>query len=92
MYDPLIDDSPGCGVAHTHSYWADISGAKSDNKPEDDGQLVQDITVDVAIIGAGYTGLSCALHLAREQGLKAHVFEANQTAWGCSGRNALGSY
>lgn len=88
MYDPLIDDSPGCSVGHTDSYWADISGAKGDKKPADDGQLAQDITVDVAIIGAGYTGLSCALHLAREQGIHAHVFEANQTAWGCSGRNA----
>lgn len=88
MYDPLLDDSPGCGVKHTSSYWADISEGNGDNKPEDDGQLAQDITVDVAIIGAGYTGLSCALHLAREQGIQAHVFEANKTAWGCSGRNA----
>lgn len=88
MYDPLLDDSPGCGVKHTSSYWADISGGNDNNKPEDDGPLEHDITVDVAIIGAGYTGLSCALHLAREHGIKAHVFEANQTAWGCSGRNA----
>lgn len=43
--------------------------------------------VDVAIIGAGYAGLSCALHLAREHGLQAVVLEANQVAWGCSGRN-----
>lgn len=88
MYDPLLDDSPGCGVDHTASYWADISTGRDENKPEDDGQLNQDINVDTAIIGAGYTGLSCALHLAREHGIHAHVFEANQTAWGCSGRNA----
>jgi glycine/D-amino acid oxidase-like deaminating enzyme len=84
MYDPLHDKSPGCGEAYPNSYWANTSG----DAPENDGTLIQDIDVDVAIIGAGYTGLSCALHLAREHGIKAHVLEANQTAWGCSGRNA----
>ena len=84
MYDPLHDVSPGCGQPYPDSYWADISGTP----PEHDGAVSQDIDVDVAIIGAGYTGLSCALHLARNHGIKAHVIEANQTAWGCSGRNA----
>lgn len=84
----MLDGSPGCGVDYPRSYWADISGNKEKNKPQDEGQLNNDIDVDVAIVGAGYTGLSCALHLAREHGIKAHVFEANQTAWGCSGRNA----
>jgi len=88
MYDPMLDDFPGCGVDYPSSYWAEVSGGNREKKPEDDGQLEQEIDVDVAIIGAGYTGLSCALHLAREHGVKAHVFEANQTAWGCSGRNA----
>ncbi|OUR62934.1 oxidoreductase [Colwellia sp. 39_35_sub15_T18] len=88
MYDPMLDNSPGCGIEYPDSYWADVSGANGTNKPVDDGQLAQDLDIDVAIIGAGYTGLSCALHLAREHGIKAHVFEANQTAWGCSGRNA----
>lgn len=88
MYDPMLDESPGCGIEYPSSYWADVSKANSGNKPVDDGQLTKDIDVDVAIIGAGYTGLSCALHLAREHGIKAHIFEANQTAWGCSGRNA----
>ncbi|MEW6990748.1 NAD(P)/FAD-dependent oxidoreductase [Colwelliaceae bacterium 6441] len=84
MYDPLHDKSPGCGEKYPNSYWANASGTA----PENDGTLTQDIDVDVAIIGAGYTGLSCALHLAREHGIKAYVLEANQTAWGCSGRNA----
>lgn len=84
MYDPLHDSSPGCGEEYPSSYWAGISGTP----PENDGVITRDITVDVAIIGAGYTGLSCALHLAREHGVKAHVIEANKTAWGCSGRNA----
>jgi len=55
--------------------------------PQDDGPLSGAVDVDVAIIGAGYTGLSCALHLAREHGVRALVLEANQVAWGCSGRN-----
>lgn len=85
MYDPLLDSTPGCGLDYPNSYWANISG---ENIPDDDGLLEQNLDIDVAIIGAGYTGLSCALHLAREHGIKAHVFEANKTAWGCSGRNA----
>jgi glycine/D-amino acid oxidase-like deaminating enzyme len=43
--------------------------------------------VDVAIVGAGYTGLSTALHAA-EKGLSAHVIEAQQIGYGGSGRNS----
>lgn len=41
---------------------------------------------DVAVVGAGYTGLSCALHLAR-RGLKVVVVEAQYAGFGASGRN-----
>jgi glycine/D-amino acid oxidase-like deaminating enzyme len=41
---------------------------------------------DVCIIGAGFTGISTALHLA-ERGYKVHVLEANRVGWGASGRN-----
>lgn len=41
---------------------------------------------DVAIIGAGFTGLSAALHLA-EKGVRATVLEARTPGWGASGRN-----
>ncbi len=84
MYDPLHDRSPGCGEPYPASYWAAHSGLA----PADDGPLQQDLDADVVIIGAGYTGLSAAYHLATEHGVKAVVLEANQTAWGCSGRNA----
>ena len=41
---------------------------------------------DVVIIGAGYTGLSAAHHLAKS-GLDPLVIEANRPGWGASGRN-----
>jgi NADPH-dependent 2,4-dienoyl-CoA reductase/sulfur reductase-like enzyme len=41
---------------------------------------------DVVIIGAGFTGLSTALHL-REAGVDVTVVEAAEPGWGASGRN-----
>jgi len=49
-------------------------------------QLVCSIEADVAIIGAGVTGLSAALLLARS-GRKVAVLEAWEVGWGASGRN-----
>jgi glycine/D-amino acid oxidase-like deaminating enzyme len=43
-------------------------------------------SVDVAVIGAGFTGLSAALHLA-EGGAKVAVVEAVEIGFGGSGRN-----
>ncbi|MFM9938149.1 MAG: NAD(P)/FAD-dependent oxidoreductase [Hyphomicrobiaceae bacterium] len=45
-----------------------------------------DITADVVVIGAGFTGLSTALHL-RRQGIDVAVIEAAEPGWGASGRN-----
>ena len=41
---------------------------------------------EVCVIGAGYTGLSTALHLA-ERGVAVRVVEAQFAGWGASGRN-----
>jgi glycine/D-amino acid oxidase-like deaminating enzyme len=45
-----------------------------------------DLSTDVAVIGAGYTGLSTAIHLA-ERGVGAVVVEAEAPGYGASGRN-----
>ncbi|MCR8723062.1 NAD(P)/FAD-dependent oxidoreductase [Frigidibacter sp. ROC022] len=50
------------------------------------------LTCDVCIVGGGYTGLSTALHLAR-QGASVLLLEAHRVGFGASGRNGgqLGS-
>ena len=45
-----------------------------------------DVRADVAIVGAGFTGLNCALALARK-GYRAVVVDAHRVGWGASGRN-----
>lgn len=82
-FDPLVGAHPGRGQAYPPTYWA----ASAPPPPADDGPVQGDLDVDVAIIGAGYTGLACALFLAREHGVSATVLEANRPGWGCSGRN-----
>ena len=44
------------------------------------------MSCDVAIIGAGFTGLSTALHLA-EAGYDVILLDAHRVGWGASGRN-----
>jgi gamma-glutamylputrescine oxidase len=41
---------------------------------------------EICVVGAGYTGLSTALHLA-ERGHRVTVLEAHRAGWGASGRN-----
>lgn len=66
---------------HAPSYYA-ASGLPQPARPPLHGEVV----ADVVVIGAGYTGLSSALHLA-EAGFKVVVLEAAQVGWGASGRN-----
>jgi glycine/D-amino acid oxidase-like deaminating enzyme len=50
--------------------------------------LEQDLDVDVAIIGAGYTGLWTAYYLKRQApGLNIAIIEAQTAGFGASGRN-----
>ena len=66
---------------HTASYYAATA-----NKQTVYEQLNGHKKTDVCVIGAGFTGISTALHLA-ERGYKVHVLEANKVGWGASGRN-----
>jgi glycine/D-amino acid oxidase-like deaminating enzyme len=62
-------------------YWLDTSPQGPDRSTTEVGG-----DVDVAVVGAGLTGVSAALHLARK-GAKVAVFERETVAWGASGRN-----
>lgn len=64
------------------SYWRSSVA----ERPADD-PLEGDESCDVAVIGGGYTGLSTALHLARDHGVDVRVLEAGSPGWGASGRN-----
>ena len=48
--------------------------------------LQVELGCDVAIVGAGFAGLSAAIELA-DRGFKVVVLEARQVGWGASGRN-----
>jgi glycine/D-amino acid oxidase-like deaminating enzyme len=48
--------------------------------------LRTDARTEVAVVGAGYTGLSTALHLA-ERGVAVTLLEAHEPGWGAAGRN-----
>ena len=65
------------------SYWQETAPIRQADYPP----LETDARCEVAIIGGGYTGLSAALHLARDQGIEARVLEAGPIGWGASGRN-----
>ena len=46
------------------------------------------IEFDILIIGAGYTGLSCALNLLENYNLNIGIVDAGLLGWGASSRNA----
>lgn len=83
LYDPLVTSTPGVGRAYAPTYWVASAGTP----PDDDGPIQGDTDADVVIIGSGSTGVSTALYLAQEHGIKAVVLEANQSSWGCSSRS-----
>ncbi len=82
-YDPLVDAGPGHNRDYAPTYWIGTAGPP----PQDDGPVSGDMEAEVVVVGSGYTGLSCAIHLAKEHNIKAMVLEANTVAWGCSTRN-----
>ncbi len=66
---------------HTGSYYAATVGDHTDYPVLNDKR-----DTDVCVIGAGFSGISTALHLA-ERGFRVVVVEANRVGWGASGRN-----
>lgn len=79
LYDASIyDDSKA-----VPSYWeASAPPAGFDETP-----LQGEESCEVAVIGGGYTGLSTALHLAKDHGVDVRLLEAGHCGWGASGRN-----
>ncbi len=66
---------------HCRSYYA---ASKNDQTVYP--SLTGSVSVDVCVIGAGFTGVSAALTLA-ERGYRVAVLEANRIGWGATGRN-----
>ena len=66
---------------HVRSWYADTAHPAPARPP-----LAGEVACDVCVVGAGYTGLVTAIHLA-ERGFKVVVLEAERVGWGASGRN-----
>ena len=66
---------------HTSSYYAASAHASPVRS-----SLTGDYKVDICVVGAGFSGLSTALHLA-EKGYQVAVVEGARIGWGASGRN-----
>jgi glycine/D-amino acid oxidase-like deaminating enzyme len=69
------------GDPRSHGLW-EISAPPAPSTPALEGE----IECDIAVVGAGYTGLSSALH-ARQAGASVAVLEGAEIGFGGSGRN-----
>ncbi|MHA3977845.1 NAD(P)/FAD-dependent oxidoreductase [Halovulum sp. GXIMD14794] len=67
--------------AYPASYYAATANPAPERPP-----VQGEVEAEVCVVGAGYTGLSCALSLA-EQGHKVTLIEGARVGWGASGRN-----
>jgi gamma-glutamylputrescine oxidase len=79
---PATNAPPATGpVKKPRTYYAATANATPERPA-----LLGNQTCDICIVGAGFSGLSTALHLA-ESGLKVIVVEAVSVGFGASGRN-----
>ena len=67
LYHPATADT----ARTVPSYWEATAGPA----PEGCAPLAGDESCDVAVIGGGYTGMSAALHLARDLGADVRVLD-----------------
>ena len=65
------------------SYWETTSN--TNNKYN---KLEKNIQTNIVVIGGGYTGISCALSLAKKYNEDVILLEAGHIGWGSSARNA----
>ncbi len=66
---------------HTHSWYADT------RKTDQTWPVLQEhLEADICIVGAGFTGVNCAIEMA-DRGYKVVLLEARRVGWGASGRN-----
>ena len=70
----------------TNVRWPDSLWAAATPPGPELPELIGTEQADVIVVGAGFTGLSTALHL-REAGVDVAVVEAAEPGWGASGRN-----
>jgi len=74
IHMPASPDPPASAWTAAAEPWAPTQPLQGDQR------------ADVVVVGAGYTGLSAALHLA-ERGTDVVVLDAAEPGWGGSGRN-----
>lgn len=68
------------------SLWRALAAASPDESAALGTSLTPDLDVEVAVIGAGYSGLAAAYAL-QKRGVECVVLDANPVGWGASGRN-----
>ena len=78
---PLHDAVAESAAAHAPSWYAASANASPARPP-----LLGDHDLDVCVVGAGFSGLSAALHLA-DAGRQVTVLDGARVGWGASGRN-----
>lgn len=77
----MTDRAATAAKPYPNSWYAATAHAAPPHPP-----LYGALKTDVCVLGAGLTGLSCALELA-QAGYQVTVLEAERVGWGASGRN-----
>jgi len=82
-YPPWIDSRHFDFQTDAASWWLASAGEDRAHCTP----LQEELRADVAVIGAGYTGLNAALRLVQDHSVSTIVLEAGEPGWGASGRN-----